>query len=113
LRHLQQADNEIEITIIEADVSIGKEYTVGPTTELNYQLTGRGGTDFNYALKRARELKPDICFYYTDGYAPAPDPENRVPCPMVWLISPGGTPPDPHWGYILEMRDKFEGETKL
>lgn len=110
LQHLQKADKDIEITIIEADVSIGKEYTVGPTTELNYQLTGRGGTDFNYALKRARELKPDICFYYTDGYAPAPELENRVACPMVWLISPNGTIPDENWGYKLVMTDKFEGE---
>ena len=113
LQHLQKADKDIEITIIEADVSIGKEYTITSTSELNYQLTGRGGTDFNFALKRARELKPDICFYYTDGYAPAPDPENRVACPMVWLISPRGTIPDENWGYILEMRDKFEGEVRL
>lgn len=113
LQYLQKADKDIEITIIEADVAIGKEYTVGPTTELNYQLTGRGGTDFNFALKRARELKPDICFYYTDGYAPAPEIENRVACPMVWLISPGGKIPDTNWGYVLEMRDKFEGEVRL
>lgn len=106
LQHLQRADSDIEIHVIEADVDIGKEYLLTSTAEVNYNLTGRGGTDFNYALKRSRELKPDMCFYYTDGYAPAPNTENRVTCPMMWLISPGGKVPDTNWGYVLQMADK-------
>jgi predicted metal-dependent peptidase len=106
LEYLRRADKDIEITIIEADADIGKEYTIDARGEIDWSLSGRGGTDFNPALIRAREVKPDIVFYYTDGYAPAPEPESRVACPMVWLITPNGKCPDEDWGHKLEMVDK-------
>jgi len=106
LQHLQNTDSDIEIFVIECDAKIGKEYKITSTSKIDYQLSGRGGTTFDPALIRANELKPDICFYYTDGYAPAPQPHNRVHCPMVWLISPGGQICDHNWGFSLEMRDR-------
>lgn len=106
LQHLQKVDRDIEITVIESDAAIGREYTVKYDTAVKPDMTGRGGTNFNPALQRAKELKPDITLYYTDGYAPAPDTRNRVACPMVWLISPRGTIPDPEWGYTLQMVDR-------
>ena len=106
LQHMQKADRDIEIHVIECDAAIGREYLLRANDEVKYKLTGRGGTVFDPALKRARELKPDICFYYTDGYASAPEVSNRVACPMVWLISPNGKVPDPNWGYQLKMKDR-------
>ncbi len=106
LQHLQRADDDITIHIIECDATVGRVYTVGPTDKLEYELTGRGGTVFDPALIKAQELKPDICFYYTDGWAPPPQQHNRVSCPMVWLISPGGKVCDPTWGHSLEMVDQ-------
>lgn len=103
LEHLRRADKDIQITIIESDADIGREYTIDNRGEIQWNITGRGGTDFNPALTRARELQPDICFYYTDGYAPAPESHNRVACPMVWLISPGGHCPDANWGASIQM----------
>jgi len=106
LQHLQRADDDITIHVIECDASVGREYTIGPHGKIEYELTGRGGTTFDPALIHAQELKPDICFYYTDGYAPAPQPHNRVSCPMVWLIAPGGRKCDENWGFTLEMIDQ-------
>lgn len=105
LEHLRRADKDIQITIIESDADIGREYTIDSRGEIQWSLTGRGGTDFNPALERARELRPDICFYYTDGYAPAPEAHNRVACPMVWLVTPGGHCPDEDWGMHIRMSD--------
>lgn len=106
LEHLRKADKDIEITVIEADAMIGREYTIDERTPVEWNLTGRGGTDFNDALIRAQQLKPDICFYYTDGGAPAPETHNRVACPFVWLITPGMTTPDESWGRVIDMVDK-------
>lgn len=106
LQHLQRADDDITIHVIECDAHIGREYTIGPHDKIKYELTGRGGTTFDPALIRVQELKPDICFYYTDGYAPAPQPHNRVSCPMVWLITPGGKICDENWGFTLRMVDQ-------
>jgi predicted metal-dependent peptidase len=106
LQHLQRADDDITIHVIECDAAVGRVYTIGPNDKIEYELTGRGGTTFDPALIKAQELQPDICCYYTDGYAPAPEPHNRVSCPMVWLIAPGGQVCDPYWGYTLEMVDQ-------
>jgi len=106
LQHLQKSDSDVIIHVIECDASVGRAYTIGPRDAIECDLTGRGGTEFDPALIKARELKPDICFYYTDGYAPPPQRHNRVACPMVWLIAPGGVVCDKNWGFTLEMADK-------
>lgn len=106
LQHLQKADPDILLYIIEADAAIAREYEAGPETELKPDFRGRGGTDFNSALIRARELKPDIVFYYTDGFAPAPAVHNRVDCPFIWLITPSGKNPDENWGDVIRMEDR-------
>jgi len=106
LQHMQKADKDIEIHVIECDAAVGREYLLRSNDEIRYNLTGRGGTAFDPALLRARELKPDICFFYTDGGAPAPAVSSRVTCPMIWLISPPGVIPDKDWGYKLRMKDQ-------
>jgi len=106
LAGLQRADKDIEIHVLEADVNVEKEYLLTANKELQFDLCGRGGTDFNDALNRCKELKPDICFYYTDGYANKPLLTSRVHCPMVWLITPHGTTPDDDWGHVIRMVDK-------
>ena len=108
LQALQAADPDIRITIIEADVRIHREYEVGPKDEIHPNFLGRGGTSFDLALARAREIKPDIAFYYTDGGASAPAVENRVACPFIWLITPDGVVPDSEWGDSLKMKDRRE-----
>lgn len=109
MQHLQKADPDILMYIIEADVVVHKCYEVGPDDEISPKFHGRGGTSFDYALERARELRPDIVLYYTDGGAPAPRPESRVPCSMLWLITPNGTVPDKNWGMVLKMKDRKVG----
>lgn len=106
LLHLQKADDDILIHIIEADAAVAREYVAGPDTEIKPDFQGRGGTTFDPALIRAKEIKPDIVFYYTDGYGPAPEVHNRVDCPFVWLLTGSGAVPDKDWGSVLRMEDK-------
>lgn len=105
LQALQKVHKEMQITVIEADVCINKEYDLKPTDKVQRNILGRGGTDFNLSLKRAKEIKPDICFYFTDGYAPAPQEKNRVKCPFCWVITPNGDVPDRSWGRIIETKE--------
>jgi hypothetical protein len=106
LRGLQKADPEILIHIIEADASVEHEYILDrPETKINYDVHGRGGTAFDPALIRAQQLRPDICFYFTDGYAPAPKLESRVSCPFAWIITPRGVCPDKNWGHSIETKN--------
>lgn len=107
LRSLQRAEKDIEVIVIEADASVEHEYHLDkPNDKINYEVHGRGGTSFDPALIRAKELRPDIAFYFTDGYAPAPAAENRLSCPFAWIITPCGTPPDPNWGKVIKTREE-------
>lgn len=105
LQHLQKADPDIRITVIEADAQVQKVYEIGARDVVDPKFHGRGGTDFNPALIEAKRHKPDIMFYYTDGFAPRPRVANRVKCPFFWLLTKDSTEPDPDWGRRLLMED--------
>jgi predicted metal-dependent peptidase len=97
---LRNMNKSIDITIIEADVIIHKEYLLKPGQKVQRNMLGREGTDFNLALARAKELNPGICFYFTDGYGGGVQVENRVKCPFFWIVTPNGTKPD-GWGRCI------------
>ena len=103
LRGIQKIDKEVEVVVVEADAAVEHEYELNsPNKRINYDVHGRGGTAFDPALLRAQELKVDVCFYFTDGYAPAPRPDSRVKCPFAWVITPGGQVPDATWGHVIK-----------
>lgn len=93
LRGVQKSSEGVEITVVECDTSIQKEYTLGPNSEIHRRVHGRGGTIFDPVFIRARDLKPDAILYITDGYAPLPAPENRVNTPLMWVLTRGGVVP--------------------
>jgi predicted metal-dependent peptidase len=100
LEKLRKVNKGMKITIVEADITIHKEYKLELGQEVQRNMLGRGGTDFNLALARAKELNPGICFYFTDGYGGGVQIENRVKCPFYWIVTPSGTTPDA-WGKCI------------
>lgn len=116
LQHIQKSDSEVTIIVIYADAGICREYIIGSSDELDSNMLGRGGTDFEPVFVRATELlrsqekAPDILVYATDGYAPPP--RTKLPIPTVWLITPGGPVPCDDAGHIaIEMKDYQLGES--
>lgn len=116
LQHIQKSDPDVKIIVMYIDAAVAKEYVVGPNDELDLEMAGRGGTDFEPGFLRVKELlrsvdqAPDILIYATDGYCPAP--ETRLPIPTVWLITPHGKPVTSDAGHItIEMRDKHLGDS--
>lgn len=112
LQHIQKVSDGIEITVLYVDAGVGKSYKIGTYDEIDYALTGRGGTDFEVAFQYIKErgLKPDVVIYATDGYAPAPT--TRLGCPTIWLLTPhGASVMEGVPGHItLQMRDYQLGE---
>lgn len=100
LETMRKVNKSIDITIIEADVIIHKEYILKPGQQVQRNMLGRRGTDFNLALARAKELNPGLCFYFTDGYGGGVQIENRVKCPFYWIVTPNGAKPD-QWGRCI------------
>jgi predicted metal-dependent peptidase len=108
LCHLAKADQDITIYVMYCDTRIGKLYKVQSVDDVDWEVVGRGGTDFNEPFQKIQQLlrtdkAGDILIYATDGYAPDPQPENRVPIPVVWLITPDGTLPSPDYGFHIRM----------
>jgi len=101
---LQKADKEIKIHVIHCDAAVEYEYILGTNDKIEHKAHGRGGTSFDPALRRAQEIDPDVAFYFTDGYAPAPHKESRLKCPFAWIITPGGTRPDENYGRVIYTR---------
>jgi predicted metal-dependent peptidase len=103
LRGIQKIDKDVEVVVIEADAAVEHEYELNsPSKRINYDVHGRGGTSFDPALLRAQKLKLDVCFYFTDGYAPAPEVGSHIKCPFAWVITPNGQIPDKGWGHVIQ-----------
>lgn len=93
LQHIQRSASEMSIRVIYADTQVQTDYELRPGADIDWTLTGRGGTDFDeplrYVAEQFRRGKgTDLVVYATDGYAPAPT--TKVPVPVVWLLTPRG-----------------------
>lgn len=91
------------VHVIECDDRIRRVYPwkgiVPPTVH------GRGGTRFDPVFQWMREdgraLHLTGCVYLTDGLAPRP--EVRPPCPVLWVITPGGSTASTAFGPSVPM----------
>lgn len=102
------ADSDVSITVMYCDSRLHITYDVKSPGDVDWGVVGRGGTDFNPPFLKIQELMhtdkaPDIFIYATDGFAPAPAPENRITIPVVWLLTPDGVVPSPDYGIHIRM----------
>jgi predicted metal-dependent peptidase len=99
------------LTIIQFDTDIHEILEAKSVKDLvRSGFKGRGGTDFNKAFSAARLLDPDCFIVYTDGYAPMPAQNVRLPEEMVlWLLTPSGVDPnragDRHYGEVIHITE--------
>ena len=107
LQGIQKMDKSTVVTVVEFDCALQKEYKLTYNTSIETNLRGRGGTDFNVAFNRAKELGQkglvDCLIVYTDGYAPSPELEFRPrDLPVLWCLTEGGESPCPDYGFTIE-----------
>jgi predicted metal-dependent peptidase len=108
LLNIAKTEDDVHIWVMYCDAALHITYEVTAVSDVDFNVLGRGGTDFNPPFIKVRELLksgtgPDILIYATDGEAPAPRHENRVPIPVIWLLTPGATQPSPGYGHHIEM----------
>lgn len=108
-------DDELRIRITEYDHTIQKQYILNKSGEVDSELLGRGGTDFNQFFRSVCEslderklgaFKSDIVFNCTDGEASPPCEEyrfNTKETPLVWVLMQGGVSPCPEYGETVSM----------
>lgn len=106
VKNMIENDHHCIVHVIECDTIIQKEYKVKRISDIDYKVKGRGGTTLYPALKRAREIKPDISLIFTDGFCENVNEISRVKLPrkMLWIISENGTSETVYkTGYVVHL----------
>ena len=110
LVNIVRMESDVALNVIYCDADLQTVYDVKSESDIDLTIKGRGGTDFNPVFEHVqRHLQGDkgcdVLVYCTDGYAPAPEPENRIPIPVIWLYTPNHSVPCPDYGIHLVMED--------
>lgn len=95
LQRVLKSGVDLEIIVLYVDTEVAKAYTIGPDDQIDPELVGRGGTDFETAFAYIAErmqngVSCDLVAYVTDGYANKPS--TKLPVTTVWIITAGGKP---------------------
>ena len=93
IKSIIEKDRHCVVTVIENDSQIGKEYKVKRVKDIQFEVSGRGGTTLLPGLIRSRELKADITLGFTDGYCENLNEVSRklLPKKLLWILTKGGT----------------------
>ena len=93
---LLKSDSEIEVTVCEFDTTINRiRHLTVDDEDYTKDVIGRGGTDFNCVFTHLQEevpeeTYPDMHIIFTDGGAPPPERQNRIPThklPLLWVLT--------------------------
>lgn len=106
IKNIIEKDKNCETTVIEIDAKIQKEYIVKKISDIQYNISGRGGTELHPALIRFKELKSDVVLAFTDAECENINDIDKklLPNKIIWVI-PNGYSREmiKNTGYIVEV----------
>ena len=85
---------DTKIKLVEKDMKRAKD---------TFEITGRGGTDFQEVIDYVNENKFDGVVIFTDGEAPAPTQPNRTK--VLWLLTQPRYNPPVEWGFRAHLKN--------
>jgi len=88
----------IKLTMIQADCVVTDVSEFDPKKKIT--ISGRGGTAYQPAFDKAKELKVDACIYFGD--MDCADTPIKPRYPVLWATVQGGTPPV-KWGKVISV----------
>lgn len=93
IKDIIEQDRYCRVTVIEIDTQIGKEYEIKKVSDIDFEISGRGGTILKEGIVRAKEINPDITLAFTDGYCDNINefPDSILPKKIIWCISEHGS----------------------
>lgn len=106
VKNIIENDKYCLTTIIECDTKIHKEYEVKKIKDIDYTVSGRGGTELLPGLLRCKELKTDVTLVFTDGYCDNINLISRVLLPkkIIYVLTKDGiTKNIDQTGYIVRL----------
>lgn len=79
-----QKSHKADITVLECDAAVQKEYVLKPNMALDTKFKGRGGTAFEPIFKYVKDehIYTDLLIYFTDMYGSFPP---KPAYPTIWV----------------------------
>jgi len=99
LAAIYTSSSELEMTVIEADCVVHNVYEFNPKKTPEFK--GSGGTSYQPALTKAKELKADIIVFIGDMDS-SDVPENPK-IPVIWCVTGDSKPPG-NFGKTIYVR---------
>jgi len=92
-KNIIEKDRHCEVTVLENDAQLQKEYKVKRISDIQFNIAGRGGTMLQEGLERARQINPDVVLAFTDGYCENVNDYSKkeLPKKIIWVVQKGGT----------------------
>ena len=94
IKSIIENDKNCYVTVLECDTQVNKEYSIESVSDIDFEISGRGGTIMQPGVERLTELKADVNLVFTDGMCDNINELDKDKLPkkrMVWIISPNGT----------------------
>jgi predicted metal-dependent peptidase len=93
IKNIIENDRHCQTIVLEVDTVVNKEYKPKRIKDIDFKIKGRGGTTLGAGIDRARELNPDVCLAFTDGFTENINayPRKKFPKKMIWVITPRGS----------------------
>jgi len=88
VKNMIENDRYCKVTVLEDDTRVNKEYEVKKLRDIQFNITGRGGTTLRPGLERCRELEPDVTLCFTDGHCEDVNsvPRKFLPKKLIWVV---------------------------
>jgi predicted metal-dependent peptidase len=92
MRVIDQIRGLSVVKVIETDDRVVSMYDYFKTDQDRVvRLQGGGGTEFSEAFEKAKEIKPDLILFMTDGMVQGVVSDPGIP--TAWILTHGGTKP--------------------
>jgi predicted metal-dependent peptidase len=87
-KNIIEKDRHCDVTVLEVDTQLQKEYKVKRINDIDFNIKGRGGTTLWEGLERAKQINPDVMLGFTDGGTEDINayPKKSLPRRIIWVV---------------------------
>jgi len=87
-KNIIEKDRHCDVTVLENDTQLQKEYKLKRVSDIDFEIKGRGGTILQPGIERAREINPDVMLCFTDGGCDDINsfPRKSLPRKIIWVV---------------------------
>ena len=88
IKNIIENDRHCKVIVFENDTQVNKEYEVKKLRDIQFNISGRGGTILRPALERSKEIGSDVTLCFTDGACDNINiiPRKLLPKKLIWII---------------------------